>query len=197
MTFLETSSIRSGIFSFCLSILFWSGLGLVAVLMATLVNSPRYLQFEQLRHRFAENAQTLLDLQRESRHLTQLATALKTDPEFLRLVAASELGTVPPGSVRIPFSSDLQQESRLLPSGNTVVEKTELLPYFPLLETIATSADLRLRLGIAIAILTLLVFTCCNESFFRGGLHEMGARLTHPLGQRYVASPTVPAAEKQ
>lgn len=172
-----------------ISVLFWCGLGVSAVLYAALLLSPRCLQYEQLRLRYQQNAAELMRLRQTTEHLSQVAHALRTDQEFLARVAASELSAVPVGGTHVPVGESLGYDARIPARDRSLVTPATLPWYVPVLETLAQVPEVRLRCLLAAAILLGLSFVCLNEAFFAGGAGAVLRRAAACLSQRYAARP--------
>lgn len=172
-----------------MSLLFWLGLGLTAVLLAALVLSPRWLQAARLQQRFAENAQIVSRLEQEARHLARVTAALKTDPEYLARVASAELQSLPAGGMKIHLNDALGYDSRIPTESNVSLQGSLVPRYFPLLEVLATSPAIRTRITCSAAVLMVLTFLCFNEHFFHGGLQRAWESCGVRLGGRYTITP--------
>lgn len=172
-----------------ISVLFWCGLGASALLYAALLLSPRFLQYEQLRLRYQQNAAELMRLRQTTDHLARVAHALRTDPDFLTRVAASELSAVPVGGTHVPVGESLGYDARI-PARDRSRPKSAALPwYLPILETVAQAPDVRLRCLLAAVILLGLSFVCLNEAFFAGGAGGLLRHALARLNRRYAARP--------
>ena len=169
------------------SFLFWIGLGVSAILMGGLVLTPRWLDVERQHQRYARNAQKLRTLEQEVSHLTLVAKALRTDPDYLARVATSELQALPAGQKLIPLEDSLEDDLRVPVPASAPAEPVPV--YLSILEVVATSGSIRNRLASAAAILILTTFLCFNESFLNGGLAGALKFLRTELKRRYATGP--------
>lgn len=173
--------------SLLVSLMFWGSLGSAAVLYALLTLSPRLLEAEALRLRQARNQAELCSLAEETAHLTNVARALQSDPDFVARVAASELQALPSGGTHLPVSPSLGYDARVPQAGVSAP-----LPaprwYTPALVHLARSGDVRTRCGAACVGLVAFAFFCCHDAFFAGGLGALLAGAGRGVVRRYTRS---------
>ena len=157
----ELTTVPQTVGSFLISIAFWSGLLVSAVMYAGVALAPKLANWISVRQQHAANAVRLQELEDEVDYLERVSAALKTDPEFAhRLVQATQLGSKEnefvPVSGNLVFGGVRDKPATEQPLVKPAV--AELVMH------LASHQKHRTWLLFSAAGLTVLAFTLLNES---------------------------------
>ena len=178
------------------SLLFWCSLTIAASAYAAVALSPKFVEWTNIRQQYRDNALHLQKLEQEVLYLERVAEALRTDPEFAsRIAEASTTRAAEHSPVQNNRNGeDRQAPDNLIPPPTSATQIPLLSPEsMAIIRRLATNTQLRTKLLIGAAALTLLAFTLFNDA---GGWLVLNAltggfNVFVALFRRYVtASPT-------
>lgn len=144
------------------SLAFWTTLLIAALLYGSVALAPRLSAWIEIRHVYLTNAHQLQALESEVDYLERVRDALRSDPEFVRRMAAASIAEdtgeadVIPVSGDLVFGSEDQLQERLpevqVPLGTAVVRR------------FASDRQLRFVLLVSAGLLVVFAFTVLNGS---------------------------------
>jgi len=147
------------------SLLFWSCLLLSASLYGAVVLSPKVLTHLDLQNEHYANQVRLVSLERQTRYLTDVATALETDAEFVNELARVDFDAVRPGEERIAVDDTLSLQAR--PTKLSLPEPASARPWYAsLLSVAAHHRQSRRTMLFAAAIIAIAAFTFLQDASF-------------------------------
>lgn len=140
-----------------ISLAFWIGLILAALLFALVALSPKFLIYLGLRNQFDNNQMRLLTLERQAGQLQRVIDAIRSDKEFASELTRVEFDAVRPGEEVIPVETALKLDSRSLQS-QPPAPVSEPQWYLPVVQRLATDAELRRSLLLVAVLLVVVAF---------------------------------------
>lgn len=176
------TSPASRIGGLAISLAFWTGLIIAAVLFAAVNLSPRLAAILKLREEHYANQLRLVSLEKQARQLERVVQALEHDPAFAAEMARLEFDALRPGEEVIAVDRTLALDARHAATAEPPRGATQAW-YLPAVEILATSRELRNTLLLAAAVLTIVAFTWLQES--TAGQLETGVRTCRSLWERY------------
>ncbi len=142
------------------SLAFWITLLIAALIYGSVALAPRLFAWIQIRHDFLTNAHQLQALETEIDYLERVRAALKSDPQFVRRMAAASIAddigeaNMIPVSGTLIFGSEDQLQHRMpeiqVPMGTAMVRR------------FASDRQLRTVLLTSVSLLVVFAFTVLN-----------------------------------
>lgn len=176
------TSVAGRIGGLAISLAFWTGLLISAVLFAAVNLSPRLVAILKLRDEHYANQLRLVELEQQARQLERVVEALEHDPDFAAEMARLEFDALRPGEEVIAVDRTLVLDARHAATAERERTVTQAW-YLPAVEVLATRRQLRNLLLLAAAVLVLASFTWLQES--TAGQLETGVRACRGMWERY------------
>ena len=180
-------AVQSGVRSrgaFVLSIGFWACVAAAAVLFGSVALAARIVENSQLQRDTARRQSALLTLSGDVEHLQRVVTALQSDAELVGTISRHELPDHLDETSAIRLHGRLRHDPRTVPP-EPVDVAWEAAWYLPILESLATSPQRRLRWSLTAAALLVFGFVFLHEN---AGSRLVGRTIAAPLrwlGNRY------------